>query len=1080
MSKDILKKILTVFYLTALITLVLGVVNVHAANKNVYFIKEIGFIKSHDSFTTPNGFKKDYNGSQDNYILSHSDNLASSGDYVYCVEPGVHLNGGATVNSNNSASTLFKTDKGVTTASEKMELVSLIAGRDGFMKTWEGAEGWKSKTKYLVGQVLIWEVVGGARDANFNLRSSNYSLKNIYHFTDWDGETPGTASEIKEYFNDRYDTWSEQIQNILKEEKKISYANGNTYELLWDKSSNKFMKSFKDDNKVTGLFNYAYSKSNVVWSSKSSDGNTLTFATYDGVTIPKNNPVTITFTGKTGRVASQVLGWIPSEGKQKSVSFGSNSTKSITCNLKVYTKGFVDSGSIQISKVDSVAGKNIPIGGVTFDIKAEEDIINTLDNSVIYKKGTVVSTIKTNDKGIAVGKDLQPGKYVVVEKSNPDVSYIMDTTPKSVIVSSGNISDVTVVNVSDTMVGKLKLVKMDDDGSTVSGAEFMIRAYEKITDPSGTAKVYYEKGDIVAQGLVTDENGELIYYNKGDSTVDKDYALHPGKYEIIETKAPDGYILDSTPHIVTVSPNGREVIDVSISITNNMSKVIFSKKDDEGNLLSGAEFELVDVASGEVIDSWVSSGDVYIKDGLSVGKTYRLVEKSPPNGYATSDSLEFVVEGTPQEVSVVNYKTVIRVSKKSITGDDELPGAELTVFDKNGEVVDTWVSGSEPHYIEKLVVGDEYTLVETIPADGHVTANDIKFIIEDTKEVQLVEMIDDITKVAVHKVDVDNNYVSGAELSILDKESGDVIASFVSGDCETIFEKVFTVGKTYILREDKAPEGYVKASDIEFTVLNTSELQSITMVDKVVSVTKVDITDGKELPGAEIVVVDKETGEEVDKWVSTDKPHNILNLEEGREYILEEKIAPEGYYTAEKIEFKVEGLTKEGIKINQHYTMEDAPILTDIIVNKVDSSTNKSITSKDFTFSLYSDESCKTLIATADGNKETGVAVFNDLRYGIYYIKESSAPEGYKLSDEVIKVVIDGSLEGKGDSYSIVFKNVKKELKVVNKPNEESKAPTTGDGSLGVGFSLIVCLLSIAALIVVRRVFGRKIYPNKL
>lgn len=117
----------------------LGTVKVDAATKNVYFIKEIGFISSFDGFTTPNGYAKHSLDEQDNYILSDADNRASSGNYIYCIEPGIHLNGGCNITGNNSASTLFK-DNRITTPTEKQKLVSLMGVRSGFMKIWEGAE----------------------------------------------------------------------------------------------------------------------------------------------------------------------------------------------------------------------------------------------------------------------------------------------------------------------------------------------------------------------------------------------------------------------------------------------------------------------------------------------------------------------------------------------------------------------------------------------------------------------------------------------------------------------------------------------------------------------------------------------------------------------------------------------------------------------------------------------------------------------------------------------------------------------------------------------------------------------------
>lgn len=76
------------------------------------------------------------------------------------------------------------------------------------------------------------------------------------------------------------------------------------------------------------------------------------------------------------------------------------------------------------------------------------------------------------------------------------------------------------------------------------------------------------------------------------------------------------------------------------------------------------------------------------------------------------------------------------------------------MVDESGNVIDEWVSEKEPHVIKELVVGKTYTLVETKPADGYVTAESIEFTIENTAEIQKVEMMDDVTKVEISKTDI--------------------------------------------------------------------------------------------------------------------------------------------------------------------------------------------------------------------------------------------------------------------------------------------------------------------------------------
>ena len=150
--------------------------------------------------------------------------------------------------------------------------------------------------------------------------------------------------------------------------------------------------------------------------------------------------------------------------------------------------------------------------------------------------------------------------------------------------------------------------------------------------------------------------------------------------------------------------------------------------------------------------------------------------------------------------------------------------------DSDGTVVDEWVSTDEPHLIERLKINHLYVLHETLPADGYATANDVEFILDDTGKVQSVEMKDDITKIEIIKTDEKGRHLKGATLRVTDA-SGKVIDEWVSDGQPHRIDKLFA-GKEYILEEIKAPEGYVKAAPVKFTVKDTAEVQTVTMIDK--------------------------------------------------------------------------------------------------------------------------------------------------------------------------------------------------------------------------------------------------------
>ena len=370
---------------------------------------------------------------------------------------------------------------------------------------------------------------------------------------------------------------------------------------------------------------------------------------------------------------------------------------------------------------------------------------------------------------------------------------------------------------------------------------------------------------------------------------------------------------------------------------------------------------------------------------------------------------------------ISNDTTIFEFSKKAVTGDDELIGAKLSVIDENGKIIDTWISNEKTHKIEGLIVGKTYTLKEEIAPDGYVKASEIQFDVSNTKEVQKVTMIDKI--VTMTKSDIAGNEIEGAELKVIDKD-GNIIDSWTSTK-ESHNIKGLTEGETYILHEDYAPDGYVISNDIEFTVTMDKEIQKVKMIDKMLKIVKTDFVTGEELEGAKLEVIDKETGEIVDEWTSTKEPHIVTGLEENKTYILKETTAPYGYELTEEIEFTV---TTD--KETQLIEMKDMPILKDIRVIKVDNKTNEVI-KDNFTFGIYEDAECTKLIKEMKSNKDDGCVIFEDLRYGTYYIKERKEPKGYVLSDDVVKIEIndkgvfinDNLVEEQDNVYSFEFKN---------------------------------------------------------
>ena len=495
-----------------------------------------------------------------------------------------------------------------------------------------------------------------------------------------------------------------------------------------------------------------------------------------------------------------------------------------------------------------------------------------------------------------------------------------------------------------------------ESGKYLAGAVFNLYTADDIYDADGS--LVFAAGELVATSPETNADG-TTYFDcdipiRGEqygSSTHKDAATNSGKYIIEEIRAPLGYYVNEEPMEVTFTYDGQAVQVLESTCTDKPTEMWVSKRDlTNDEELPGATLIIQD-AAGNVVTSWVSTDTPHRVAGLYLGETYTLTETRPADGYALADEITFRLlqkvdeDGSNLQEAEVYYLTeksllfwtwddwkllddatvIMRddtikaeFSKKDLTTMEELPGAELTITDKDGKEIDRWVSTDKPHYIEKLPAGD-YTLTEVKAPDGYAFAESVPFTVLPTGEVQQFEMLDDVIKVEISKKDLTTmEELPGAELTLTDKD-GKEIDRWLSSDKPHYIEKL--PAGDYTLTEVKAPDGYAFAESVPFTVLPTGEVQRFEMRDDVIKVeiSKVDITTNKELPGAELILTNKD-GKVVEHWTSTDKPHYIEKLPAG-EYTLTEVTAPAGYEIAEDISFTV--LPTGEV---QRVVMKDAPI----------------------------------------------------------------------------------------------------------------------------------------------------------
>lgn len=369
-------------------------------------------------------------------------------------------------------------------------------------------------------------------------------------------------------------------------------------------------------------------------------------------------------------------------------------------------------------------------------------------------------------------------------------------------------------------------------------------------------------------------------------------------------------------------------------------------------------------------------------------------------------------DGFSQTVTMLDAPTRVKISKADITNHEEIPGATLRVLDKDGNVVDEWVSEKTPHYMEAvLIAGETYTLEETLVPDnsGYVPANSIQFTVEDGGKVQHVFMQDDYTKVQISKTDIaTGKEISGAKLKITDAD-GKTIAEWVTDGVPHYMERI-PMG-TYTLTEMMAPteQGYVRAESVTFEVGPTGDIQRVEMKDDFtkVEIFKADMTDGHELPGAKLKITDA-SGNTIAEWETNGQPHRIERLKPG-DYTLTETAAPAGYLLSEEVHFTVQE-TGEIQKV----TMYDAPAHS-LILTKRDIATNAKLADARLTIrdaygttidrwtTTDGDHAIRVLperSAAKDPHKNL-LLLSDDTSEHVYTMVEELAPDGYLVAESI-------------------------------------------------------------------------------
>lgn len=825
--------------------------------------------------------------------------------------------------------------------------------------------------------------------------------------------------------------------------------------------------------------------------------------------------VTDTATGKVTSVTDgKFVAKITKEYKGAKLQFG-NDANQMVVQEKVKKQKVTIFKSGYRNGISEVV-KGLQGASFTFKLKSEVDHVGW-DSAKVY------DVITTDENGWAITKDLPYGEYLVRETvtpkdfyTNPDFTVSITQDTSEIKKDEDKVKKVILNNrPAET---QLKLVKKDQEtGKNVSlnSASFKIVADEDILEGG---KVVYKKGQTITQKVggkkydTFTTNSKNVVVVKTEYTNDDDdkgevflpLQFFAGKYHLEEVKVPDGFIglgktqsfemsglldfskdEDGDPiYTVTVideQPKGSVHLtktvddldtDTDLVDRSDLSKIQFvlKAKDDiyspvDGSLMFAKDEKITTENSGAVVNVGTEIGKgIYAlsKDGqldisnlpMGTGEAkYYFEEVKTLDGCVLDETKhaftfkqkDFTTKNYSKELNVENKTTHFNFNKTDVTGDKEVEGAQLTITDEKGNVIDHWISTDMPHSIEGLVVGKTYTLSETVSAKDYVKASDIRFTVKNSSELETVTMKD--KQVSFTKTDVTGEKeVEGATITVKEKETGKVIDEWTSTK-ESHFINGLEEGKIYVLSETVSPEEYVKSTEIEFTVSKDKVDQKVNMKDKQVIISK-SMVGGDEVIGASMQILD-EDGNIVDEWISEGKEHYASNLEEGHSYTLHEDLVPTGLNLANDTVFAVTE-EKENQKVEMIDTInevskvkEDGTLLKDAELTVVSAKT-KQIVDKwisgqhifDLTDDMksqlaengkaegmYVDDEDSTFIYSVSKNKDDfslmtvkdGVTTYsnidldgNETTHRIeglvagetYILRETKTPEGYATFEE--------------------------------------------------------------------------------
>ena len=695
----------------------------------------------------------------------------------------------------------------------------------------------------------------------------------------------------------------------------------------------------------------------------------------------------------------------------------------------------------------NVTGDSVSSGSFKMDMK-------TNVNGVKYqlRNGSYVSEVPMNtDFRVTIPKTASEGKInirangkVVGKKvswyKSPNTTYQNVAKLDSVQVQAQSID---YANITWTPKGKVEVTKKSEDGNVLQGAGFKL----------------VKDGKNVTEVKETDLNGKVVFDD-----------LEIGTYQVIETKAPQGHVLNGTKQNVTVTAGNTTKVEVSNDVIKGKVKVL--KVDKETNEpLKGAEFELREKTTGKVAEKLVTG-----EDGTAISKLhpfgeYILQETKAPNKYTLNNKEYLVTISEHMKTINVTAKNSIIKGKIEVNKSDSdikdlmLEGIEFEITDEKGSVVDTLVTDENGYAISKSLNYGKYFLKETKTLPTHILSDKIYEIeITENGKVYTYDIKNDVIKgkIQIVKIDKENNEVpvKGAIFDVIAEDvfgvkTGTVVDTITSDENGFAYTKNLRAGR-YKIVEKFTPEGYWE-SDKEYFVDITEDGKvykkyiSNAPIQAKLKVVKKDAKENYPLANAEFKIVDKKTGKDVEfteLFGVVPVKKTVFKTDENGEFItpqhlkygtyeLVEVKAPQGYNLAEPIEFS----------INKDTDMKDIELLGTVTTQEV---TNNRITGNMELLKIDKDtknplKGVEFKVTCTDGfmkdstwdlkSNEEGKVSLSNLEYGKYKIEEIKTKEGYVLNSEPIEFEVNK--QGQSIKLEMTNKMIKGNVEVEKVDSEK-------------------------------------------